>query len=288
MSEKKILEYKISFSEFSTYLQCPHKWYLSYCLKMPTDYSEELIFGSAVHHTIEDILSKSYFQRQTSWEPLFKGHLKKELEGIKDEQFLKKFSDQGLPLIYVRKGVELIKRLDFFNRFKEYRIVDIEHRLDNFPILEVDDINFFFKGYIDLVLQHKKTDDYVIIDWKTSGKEWDIMKKMKDDENLYAQLGLYKLFFAKKNHIPLSKIEGFYYNLPRSNPKAQQKYTGILNLSYLKFLFQKFQDICEEISEIDPYNLNKIKFISKKNYCHRCNFNTEKLCNDSDEHQLIM
>lgn len=281
------LKYNISFSEYSTFLQCPHKWYLSYCLRMPSDENEELIFGSCVHHTIQDILSKPYFKRITSWEPLFKLKLKKELSKIKNVQFLKKFSDQNLSYIFVKKGVELIKELNFFERFRDYEIVEVEYKLDDFQILSLEDINFFFKGYIDLILKNKRTGKYLLIDWKTSNKEWDIKKKMKDNEDLYAQLGLYKLFFAKKENIALSEIEVQFYNLPRKDPKKQMNYSCILDFNYLKHLFRNLQDVCEQISEINPNELNKIKFRTKKNYCYRCIFNTERLCNNEDEHQPV-
>lgn len=280
--------YNISFSEYSTFIQCPHKWYLTYCLGLSSPTNEELIFGQCMHKCIEQMLTKSYLRTEHSWTVLFKDLLKKELSKVKDDNFLKKFLDQNLSVIYVRKGVELLKELDFYKRFRDYDVLFIEYKLDGITILKVKDIEFKFKGYIDLVLQHKKSKKYLFIDWKTSGKEWDIKKKLEDNNDLFAQLGLYKMFFAKKESISLSQIECSYYNLPRKEPKKQNTYSGNMGSTYLKFLFEKFQDVCEEIAYFDPSHLKKAKFMNVKNYCHRCSFNVNRYCDDENEFQLVM
>lgn len=286
IKEKKI--YSISFSEFSSYLQCPHKWYLTYGLKFPSETNEELIFGSIVHKTIEELLLKPHLQRKSFLEFLVKSVLKDELKKVDDVNFLTRFSNSPLTYIFIKQATELINKLDFFVRFKDYDIVEVEHKLDGFKLVEFDDMLFVFKGYIDLILQHKENKRYLFLDWKTSKKAWDIKKKLKDNEDFFTQLGFYKLFYSKSKDIPLNKIDVKFFNLPREEPSEQKIYDGILNETYIDFLFTKLKDICTEIYHNDFMSLSKAKITTKKNYCHRCNFNTEKFCNDWDEFQVVI
>ncbi len=284
--EKKI--YSISFSEFSTYLQCPHKWYLVYGLKYRSEQNEELLFGSVIHKVIEEIVQKPMFARKSFLPMTFKSVLKNELAKIEDINFLERFSSSHWPYTFVNKGVPLIEKLDFQNRFKDYDVVEVEHKLDGFTISEYDDMIFVFKGYIDLILKNKTTGKYLFLDWKTSNKPWDIKAKLRDNPDFYTQLGFYKYFYSKKMGLDLKEIETKFYNLPREDPSKQLVYDGILNEAYIDSLFEKLKNTCHSIYENTFMNLNKAKIVSKKNFCHRCNFNTEQLCNDFDEHQVII
>ena len=178
--------------------------------------------------------------------------------------------------------------LDFFERFKEYKIVEVEHKLDGFPIIQYDDVEFVFKGYIDLILQHIETGKYLFLDWKTSRKPWDIKAKLRDNPDFFTQLGFYKYFYAQKKEIPFKQIESKFYNFPREVSKSQLLYDGILNETYLNYLFEKLQEIWKRIYETNYCNLDKAKITTKKNFCHRCNFNNENHCNDYDEFQCVI
>jgi hypothetical protein len=129
---------------------------------------------------------------------------------------------------------------------------------------------------------------YLFVDWKTSRKGWDIEKKLKDNGDFFAQLGFYKYFYCLKNNIPFNKIEVKFYNLPREEPDAQNFYKGILTEEYVKFLYEKLTNVCTDIYKKNFMELDKAKHTTKKNFCHRCNFNTEALCNGHDDYQIII
>ena len=293
MSEKK--KKSISFSEYSCYLQCPHKWYLNYYLRLPSETNEELIFGSTVHATIEALLGSKLEQKMYAAMPeqtvrdIFKRCLKKELENVKDIHFLTKFNNKELGKIFMFQASKLIVKLDFFKRFKDYEVAEVEVKLDGMPLVSTDEVDITYKGFVDLILRHKITGKLLILDWKTSGKAWDIKQKMKDNENFFAQLCLYKYYYAQMKGLELKQIGTKFYNLPRNEPDNQSPYEGNLTNDYIELFFSKFQQ-----TALDIYNHSqtlkdfaKQKFNSKKNFCHRCNFNTKELCNDTDLFQVV-
>jgi len=286
MTDKRV--YKISFSEFSSFLECPHKWYLVYILRFPTDVNEELVFGGAVHKVIEEIINKPMLRRKSFLPGVVKSVFKSELAEVKDVNFLTRFTNSHLPYTLVKQCQELVDKLDFFERFKEYEIIEVEHKLDGFPIVEFPDLIFAFKGYIDLILRHKTTGRYLFIDWKTSRKPWDIKVKLRDNPDFFTQLGLYKYFYSKKMDIPFNLIDVKFFNLPREVPGEQMPYDGILNETYMEFLFNKLQDVCKTIYHSTYLELDKAKITTKKNFCHRCNHNNEATCNDYDEFQVVI
>lgn len=285
----------ISFSEFSTYTSCPHKWYLIYGLKYPGETSEELIFGSAIHNTIENILTNKHIQRMyklnkdNTIRDIFKGFLKDELNKVQDEKFLAEFFNKKLANIFTWQASKIISSLDFFNRFKEYDVIHVELKLDGLTIYETDERKITFKGFVDLILKHKTTGKYLILDWKTSKKAWDISKKMNDNENFFAQLCLYKKFFSQTSTIDFDFIDTKFYNLCREEPELQSPYAGVLNREYVELFFDKFLQTAIKIFEHSEslIEFSKIKHITKKNFCYRCPFNKEETCNDIDEFQIV-
>lgn len=293
MAEKQ--KKRISFSEYSTYLQCPHKWYLNYYLRLPSEVNEELIFGSTIHSTIETLLGSKLEQKMFKAMPeqtirdIFKRNLKKELERVKDIHFLTKFNNKELGKIFMFQASKLLVKLDFFNRFKDYEIAEVEVKLDGMPIISTDEVDITYKGFVDLILRHKTTGKLLILDWKTSGKAWDINQKMKDNDNFFAQLCLYKYYYSQLKGLDFKQVGTKFYNLPRNEPENQSPYEGILTQDYTDLFFQKFQDTALKIYEHSKSltNFDKQKFTSKKNFCHRCNFNTEELCNDIDQYQTL-
>ena len=51
----------VSYSQYSIYKQCPHRWYLDYVKKLqPFKPSVHLIFGTAFHETLQNYLKVMY------------------------------------------------------------------------------------------------------------------------------------------------------------------------------------------------------------------------------------
>ena len=54
-------EKSVSYSQFSQYYQCPHKWYLTYVRKLaPYQASVHALFGTAMHETVQEWLDVMY------------------------------------------------------------------------------------------------------------------------------------------------------------------------------------------------------------------------------------
>lgn len=294
---KKKEEFRISFSQYSTYLQCPHKWMLNYLLKLPSDSSEELVFGSSVHAVIEEILTSPLLQRMYKVDKekvirdIFKSAMKDELSKIDDIVFLNKFKSGDLAKMFLFQAEKLLKELDYFSRFKKWDIVDVEYKFDGLKIAENDDCEIIYKGFIDLVLKSKEEEDqYLILDWKTSGKQWDIVKKVKDNKDFFAQLCLYKKFYSEVKGIPMDNIQTKFYNLPRNEPTKQNFYVGNLRKEYIDSFMERFIDVCFKMQahKHSLTNFTKQKMVTKSNFCFRCKYNLPELCDDVNEYQTVI
>lgn len=281
--------YKISFSEYSTYMQCQHKWFMQYQLKMFSPKNEETIIGSAIHNTIESVLVNPFVKKTCKSNPVyintvFQNKLKEELVSINEIDMLKKIQKGKLAGVFYGQGMKLLKELNIFKRFSDYDVVDVEYKLDNFFVVESDYFVITFNGLIDLVLKHKITGRYLILDWKTSGNKWDIEKKEKNEE-FYSQLKLYKIFYSKAKDIPLDDIDICFFNLPRMEAEGMDKYQT--DSDDCKEYFEYFSEKCKEITDFNIFALKKAKFNTPINFCNRCFFNNNDMCNDTDEYQLV-
>tara|TARA_R110002153_G_scaffold22963_1_gene75075 strand:- start:79 stop:714 length:636 start_codon:yes stop_codon:yes gene_type:complete len=74
-----------------------------------------------------------------------------------------------------------------------------------------------FKGFIDLVFYNELSQEWTIVDIKTSTSGWNDYAK-KDDKKI-AQILLYKEFFSKQFDVPIDKINVEYFILKRRVPK---------------------------------------------------------------------
>ena len=285
----------LSFSEYSTYISCPHKWYLNYYCRFPGDVSEELLFGSSLHNTIESIFTNKMILRlyrmnkERTIQDVFVDCLKKELERVEDTAFLQNFAGRKLAPIFLFQARDLILKLDFERKFKDYEIVHVEFKLDGLPIHEQDEFVLTYKGFVDLILKHKVTGKYLILDWKTSRKAWDIKKKMADNPDLFAQLCLYKHFYSHVSGVDMDKIDTKYYNFPRDEADKQSFYTGILNKTYVDTFFNQFKNVAIKIYQHSQSlkEFDKAKHTTPKNFCFRCKYNTPDLCSDDEQHQFV-
>lgn len=284
--------FSISFSEYSTFQQCPHKWFLNYMLKIPSDTNEELIFGSSVHDTIEYLLTDTSMVSKMARkdigfaETIFKGELGKQIRSIVDTNMLKKMQEGWVAPTFVKQAMGLLRELKLFTRWKDYEVMDVEIKLDGMPIVECDDVTLVYKGFIDKVLRHKTTGRYLILDWKTSRKAWDIEAK-EEDPNFYTQLKLYKHFYSMKKGIPIDMIDLCFYNLPREVPQQQKQYDKVITSEEIDEFMKTFRANCEKLYRFNHFKLDKMRFTTKKNYCSRCPYNSVALCNTSDEYQMV-
>lgn len=269
----------ISFSEFSLFNQCGYRHLLEKHLgiiQQPP--SIHLYFGNAVHSSIESFLKNGLEVNQMI--DLFRDTFTKDMMDNMREtaDFKNEFYN------FLEQGEQMLKILELENILRDYDIIAIEESL-----YENIYLKYFFKGFIDLVLRHKVTKRYKIKDWKTSGTDWNIPKKMRD-EIFLAQMRFYKFFWGRKNNIPLSEIDCEYVVLNRlRNKKDPKSYPGNIQevsvdstLDEIKSSLEKLANTIKMI-HVDK-RFPKIKNSNGVSGCIFCPLKGGKhpLCNSSD------
>ena len=218
-------------------------------------------------------------------ESIFKDNLKKQILDITDINLLKKIQEGWVAPSFTKQARALLEELNIKKRFIDYEFIDVEIKLDGMPIIELDDVIITYKGFIDLVLRHKITGRYLIIDWKTSRKRWNINDKEKG-ENFYTQLKLYKHFYSLKKGIPIDEIDLAFYNLPRDEAENQKQYNKNFSNIEIEDFIKEFEIKCKNIYKFNMFALDKAKFTTKKNFCNRCAYNNLVMCDGENPHQL--
>lgn len=306
MVEQEFKKFKshISYSEYRLFLSCPHKHFLSKILGIEEGSSEALVFGKALHTSIEVIIKTK--PSMALWESVFKKELKKEV--IKSKLT---FSEGAINL-FVKQGATILRELDYFKRYEDWEVVGSE--IDVFEsIFEDGNTEIFFKAFIDLVLRNKKTGRFLILDWKSANKPWDISSKYKvelqnkvgddslyvfpadvantsEEKSFFGQVGLYKYFLSIKLNIPIDLIDTAYVVLPRTDTNQLQQYDVLISKEYSDFLIQDIVRVAKEIVNVNPMRLEKAKLrdkAEKGKACLWCSFKKQpEYCNE-EEFQIV-
>jgi len=208
---------RVSFSQYSTFLKCPHKWYLDYPRNLRVrDDNVNTAFGTAMHYVFQTYLTALYKNSVAEADSLdlkamFTTKFKEEIDKIRaagvvltEEEYID-FCYDGEDIIATFSKTS--NRIKHFPA-KEYELVGIELQLE-IPIKN----NVDFIGYVDVVLKEANKERYRIIDIKTSSNGWN--KYMKADESKYAQLHLYKSVYSKKFNVPLNNIDVEFFIVKR-------------------------------------------------------------------------
>ena len=187
----------VSYSQFSTWKQCPHKWKLQNVDKLKQPPNMHLVFGNAVHTTIQHYLKIMFEQSATAadrenliefFETNLRSEYKKCVEQNNNVHFsnaeeLAEFYEDGEAILdYFKK-----KRGKYFSKRNTY-LVGIEFPLFLSPHEEYPNVKF--KGFIDLIFYNSNTDTLQIFDIKTSTRGW--KDKDKKDDIKTSQILLYK------------------------------------------------------------------------------------------------
>ncbi len=279
----------ISFSQYLNYVECPQKWKLKFVDgHKKLDQSIHLIFGTAIHNTIQYYLQtmydksgaeadridiEKYFELQLKDEYLKSYERSKIHFSSKDE--MNEFYQDGLNILHYLK-----KNRNKLYTKKGWYLVGVEIPL----IKPLDDDNILiFNGYIDIVLYHEATDTIYIQDYKTSGKGWSEYDKKADK---IKQLLFYKEYFSSIYNVPKDKIKVSYVILKRKlleNCDYPQK--QIVEFEPAHGVY-KIKDAINSMSEFINNCYNKDgSFIDKnhipnsnKNSCRFCEFSKNNLC----------
>jgi hypothetical protein len=277
----------ISFSEFSLFNQCGHRHLLEKrlgLLQQPP--SIHLYFGNAIHSTIEVSLKDNLsIEKRIEY---FKATFSKDMMDNMRETNDYKFNLHH----FLTQGEQILKFLDLNKILDEYDLVSVEEAL-----YENIFSNYFFKGFIDLVLQNKVTKRYKILDWKTSGEDWDVNKKKKD-EIFLCQMRFYKFFWSRKNNIDLNNVDCSYVVLNRLRKKKDPtSYPGNIQTVDINSSNEEIKYSLEKLAKsIKMIHIEKsfpkIKFkMGEKMGCMFCPLKGGKhpMCDSSDkQHKKLL
>ena len=287
---------QISFSQFSVFESCPHKWALQYRDGHYTsEVSIHMTFGTAMHETMQNYLDVMYNKSVTAVDKIgIEDYFEERLRALYKEDYKKNnnthFSNSAELSEFFEDGVGILQwfkkhRGKYFGR-KSWWLVGIE-----VPILLPPNPfykNILYKGYIDVVLYNEVLNKIKIIDIKTSTRGW--RDKEKADEVKNAQVILYKKFFSEQFNFPIENIDVEYFIVKRKlhgnpdfpDPRVQIHVpaSGKIKLSKATKRFEEFIEMAFD-KEGKHREGPMLKNPSKQN-CQYCPFRDRKDLCDRD------
>lgn len=218
----------ISYSQFSTYQTCPHRWELQY--KDGINLFSSTIhtcFGTAVHETLQHYMDVMYNKSGAEADKIdieeyfyekFIEQYKIDYKANKDTHFsspeeLREFHEDGIAIILWFKK----HKAEYFSK-RHWELIGCEIPL----ILPLDNRfkNIIYKGYLDLVLYHEPTNTIKIIDIKTSTRGWGDREKKNEQKQF--QLILYKELLSRQFKLDPDNIEIEFFIVKRKIYEASE------------------------------------------------------------------
>jgi Holliday junction resolvase-like predicted endonuclease len=278
---------KVSYSQYSTWSTCPHSWKLKYVDKLREPTNIHLIFGTAIHSTIQEWLTKVYENSKKAKYFDLSSRLQEHLitlfkEGTTEVEGVKKYpcTKEDLKEFYA-DGVAI---LDHVYRYrKAFFPPDSELIGCEIPLSVPLSKNVSFVGYIDIVIKHKDG-TIVIIDFKTSKNGWFYEKK---DPKKLNQILLYKKFYAEVFEVDEDDIVVQFIILKRKvkpHPDFPVKHiskfepaNGKISVKKAAAAFNNF--VTTTFDESGNVLLENLSPTPSKQNCRFCQFRSQKdLC----------
>lgn len=162
----------LSYSQYSSYIKCPRRWYLSKVRKAEEKQTWYFPIGTAVHNMIEDWINPEItFQGRDSIaaEDYFYPLIARQMEIEPDTSKWMAGGPKDSPIIE-EKALKMVS--DCFERAVEF--------LDDIDVWEVEydasgrlpGLDVRLVAYVDIIGEHKKKGP-VIVDWKTGSTKPD-------------------------------------------------------------------------------------------------------------------
>ncbi len=282
---------KVSYSQFSLYHSCPHRWKLDYADGL-RKYEQNIstLFGSCMHETIQSWLTTVFTDSvkagdaidfsQVLKESLFNHYKQSLTEGqahYSTPQQLTEYYNDGMEILnYLRKN-----RRVYFST-KSTKLLGVEIPLN----IQLHN-NVQFVGFIDLVMYDEKQRRVKIYDIKTSTSGWN--KYQKADVGKTAQLILYKQHYAQQYNVQEDFIDVEYIILRRKinydlefAPKRIQTFSpasGKPTRNKVTKLFTEFVDNC--FTPEGEYRTDADHPALKQKLCKYCPY-------DKDEQRCLL
>lgn len=160
----------LSYSSINLFLTCSHAWKLKYIDKEPQSVTPPLVFGSALHNTIEGYIANRHgdVEIDTSLVDMWNGNWNAAVEREPNCEW-----GADTPEQHFNEGIRLLSNpelVHMVNRLTPLRD-DSGLFMEREVFLRVPGVPVPIKGYIDIV-----TNDGVPGDFKTSAQQWSVDK----------------------------------------------------------------------------------------------------------------
>lgn len=283
----------VSYTQFSAWSECPHKWKLMYIDKMRQPPNIHLAFGSAMHETLQEYLDLMYNKSIKAADefPIYEDFQERfmKMYGEYKEQLGENFSTKKEIIEFVNDGLNIleffIQRRQMYFSKRGTKLLGVEMPILTPPHEEHPNIMLY--GKLDLVFYDEDLKKVEIWDIKTSTRGW--TKWDKENKIKLAQMVLYKKYFAEQYNIPVDSIDCKYFIVKRKIPK-DPKYPAMASRIQtfepasgkvtMNRVSRQLHEFIEDCFEGDTYRMKEYtKNPSDKN-CRWCPFNDKPdLCN---------
>ena len=207
----------VSYSQYSLWASCPHKWYLTYVEnKQPYQASIHTVFGTAFHETLQAYITTMYEESgaaadkmdleslfQERFREVYASEYKAAGAHFTDAEQMSEFFDDGIAILRWLKP----KRNQIFT-IRRTKLLGIE-----LPLLLKLSNNIYYKAFIDFALYDEDLNKVYIYDIKTSTRGWSDNEKRDDQKT--AQVLLYKEYFARQFGWDVEQIEVEFFIVKR-------------------------------------------------------------------------
>jgi len=283
----------VSYTQFSAWSECPHRWRLMYIDKHRQPPNIHLAFGTAMHESIQEYLDLMYNKSIKAADefPIHEDFQERfmKIYGDYKEQIGDNFSTKKEIIEFVNDGLEII---DFFLQRRQMHFSKRGTKLlgVEMPILTPphgEHPNIMLYGKLDLVFYDEDLQKVSIWDIKTSTRGW--TKWDKENKIKTAQMVLYKRYFADQYNIPVDSIDCKYFIVKRKIPKDPmypamasriQTFEPSSGKVTMNRVSRQLLEFIEDCFENDMYKVKEYRKNPSDKTCKWCPFNDKPdLCN---------
>lgn len=277
----------VSPSMFERFTECPKQWELRYKEKLyePED-NENTIYGDSIHRLVENYMesnSKEEYQDEERLEEIVSDAVVESAKDVKDRWDGDASENREIPYTpqVIQEMIEDATRS--FGQFIEFEkkfftngldLISVEEEFKG-PIFH----NLEFRGKVDLILYNKETEEFYVIDIKSSDQSWE-----NADINFRAkkvQLLSYKFYFSKNVEVPLENIKTAFVVLNREGD-ANGEYNYVESVPIdssnekISWMLNQWRDFLKAVTSKKGYYLDQsYKKKPSEKYCKRCPYSTE-------------
>jgi hypothetical protein len=283
----------VSYTQFTMWSECPHKWKLTYIDKHKSSPNIHLVFGTAMHESIQEYFELMYNKSIKAADEF-------DIHKNFQEKFIKIYSDyknefgnvstKDEMIEFVNDGLDIIdffiqRRQMYFSK-NETKLLGIEMPIlipphEKYP-------NVMLYGKLDIVFYNEVLKKVTIWDIKTSTRGW--TKWDKEDKLKTSQMIIYKKYFAEQYNIPIDSIDCKYFILKRKVPQDPmypamasriqtfEPSSGKVTVNRVTKQLLEFIEDC--FDENHMYRMKEYNKLPSEKNCKWCPFNDKPdLCN---------